>query len=120
MAVANAQKQITETVTGWKNVTAAPHRFGGVEFQFGTREIGHIHGDTLVDIPFPTAVRDEIVATGEASPHHILPNSGWVSLPIRKPDDVDQAIRLLQKSYQLAQEQAARRRPAQKAQHDTE
>jgi len=120
MAIANAQKQITETVTGWQNVTAGPHRFGGVEYQLGKREIGHIHGDTLVDIPFPTAVRDEIVAAGEASPHHILPDSGWISLPIRKPNDVDQAIRLLHRSYRLAQEQAARRRPEQKAQHDIE
>lgn len=120
MAVANAQKEITGTITGWHNVTVAPHRFGGVEYQLGTREIGHIHGDTLVDIPFPTAVRDEIVAAGEASPHHILPESGWISLYLRKPDDVNQAIRLLQRSYQLAQEQAARRRPEQKAQHDAE
>ena len=120
MSIAGAQKQITETLTAWGNVTVAPHRFGGVEYQLGTREIGHIHGDTLVDIPFPTAVRDELVATGQALPHHILPDSGWISFYIRKPEDVKQAIILLERSYRLAQAQAARRRPTQKADHDSE
>jgi hypothetical protein len=85
----------------------SPHRFGGVEFRVGRREIGHIHGDTLVDIPFPKRVRDELVAAGEAEPHHILPDSGWISLFLRKEDDVDRAIRLLERSMDLAQAQRA-------------
>jgi len=119
MAVAGAQKEITEAVASWPNMTIAPHRFGGVEYQLGTREIGHIHGDSLVDIPFPTAIRDVLVESGEAQPHHILPDSGWISFYIRQPDDVSRAIGLLHKSYQLAAEQAARR-TRQKVDHDTE
>jgi hypothetical protein len=80
----------------------SPHRFGGVEFRLGRREIGHIHGDSLVDIPFPKRVRDEIIAAREAEPHHILPDSGWISLFLRKEDDVGCAIRLLERSFQLA------------------
>lgn len=84
-----------------------PHRFGGVEFRLGRREIGHIHGDSLVDIPFPKRVRDEIVAAQEAEPHHILPNSGWISLFLRAEEDVDRAIRLLERSFLLAHGQRA-------------
>lgn len=115
MAIHGAQIQITASVTAWPETTVAPHRFGGVEYQVGTREIGHIHGDTLVDIPFPTAIRDELVATGQVQPHHILPQSGWISFYIRQPEDVNRAIELLQKSYQIAQEQAARRHQRQAA-----
>ncbi len=61
MSVPNAQKRVTEALTSWDGVSTAPHRFGGVEYRLGTREIGHIHGDHLVDIPFPKKVRDEIV-----------------------------------------------------------
>lgn len=118
MSVRGAQQQITNALLQWSDVTVAPHRFGGVEYQLGTREIGHIHGDTLVDIPFPTAVRNELVAAGQAYPHHVMPNSGWISFLIRNPEDVNQAIALLQRSYDLAQQQAARRRPAQKVEHD--
>jgi len=79
-----------------------------VEFRLGRREVGHIHGDSLVDIPFPKRVRDEIVAAHEADPHHILPNSGWVSLFLHTEDDVDRAIRLLERSFLLVQAHHAR------------
>lgn len=105
MSVKGAQKSITEAVTSWTGVTTQPHRFGGVEYVIGKREIGHIHGDSLVDIPFPKKVRDEFVAAGRAQPHHILPETGWISFYIRQPEDVDKAIALLQESYQVAQKQ---------------
>ena len=109
MSMHGAQQEITATVTQWPNMTVAPHRFGGVEYQLGTREIGHIHGDTLVDIPFPTAIRNELVESGQVRPHHVLPDSGWISFYIQKAEDVHKAIDLLQRSYQVASEQAARR-----------
>jgi hypothetical protein len=119
MAVQGAQATITDALTQWPNLTVAPHRFGGVEYQLGTREIGHIHGDTLVDIPFPTTLRNELVAAGRVQPHHILPDSGWISFYIRRPEDVGQAIEFLQKSYSIANEQMARRHPKPQGEQDT-
>ena len=104
MAVTGAQKRIIAAVSGWEEVEILPHRYGGREFRLGKRELGHIHGDALVDIPFPKAVRNQIVAAGEAEPHHILPNSGWVSLFLRSTEDVERAIGLLERSFQLARE----------------
>ena len=73
-----------------------------MEYGIGKREIGHIHGDHLVDLPFPKKVRDEIVAAGRAQPHHILPETGWVSFYLRQEADVEQAIALLRESYEIA------------------
>jgi hypothetical protein len=105
MAVKGASAQIKETLLGWPQVEAHPHRFGGVEYRIGKREIGHVHGDYLVDIPFPTKVRDEIVAAGRAEPHHILPDSGWISFYLCESDDVERAIALFRQSYEIALEQ---------------
>jgi len=102
MAVEGAQQSITQTMSAWDGVSVAPHRFGGVEYRLGTRELGHIHGDHMLDIPFPKKVRDEVVANGQASPHHLLPETGWVSLYLRQPEDVNTAIALLRRSYQIA------------------
>jgi len=102
MPVAGARQRIVAAVHGWKKVEILPHRYGGLEFRLGNRELGHVHGDALVDIPFPKAVRNEIVAAGEAEPHHILPNSGWVSVFLRANADVERAIGLLERSFQLA------------------
>lgn len=108
MTVRGAGEKVREAVILWSGVEAHPHRFGGIEYRLGTREIGHMHGDTLVDIPFPTKVRDELIAARRAQPHHVLPESGWVSFYIRESDDVAQAIALLRQSYDLAMRQKSR------------
>ncbi len=102
MAVVGARGQLRTAALSWPGVTAHPHRFGGEEYRVGEREIGHVHGDSLVDIPFPTKVRNELVAAGRTEPHHILPDTGWVSFHIRETADVERAIELLRLSYELA------------------
>ena len=109
MAIQNAHKQITEAALSWPQVTAQPHRFGSTESLLRTREIRHIHGDYLVDIPFPTKMRNEIVAAGQAEPHHLLHDSGWVSFYLRESGDVERAIALLHRSYEIAAQQQQRR-----------
>ncbi|PWB74198.1 MAG: hypothetical protein C3F07_08195 [Anaerolineales bacterium] len=108
MSTRGASKQIIDTLLKWDGIEAHRHRFGGTEFRIGKREIGHIHGDYLVDIPFPKKVRDEIVAAGEASPHHILPETGWVSFYLKEDGDIRRAIDLLDRSYQIALKQKRR------------
>ena len=112
MPVRGASKTIHAAVTSWPDVTAHPHRFGGTEYRLGERrEIGHVHGDSLVDLPFPPQVRDEVVAAGRAQPHHILPDSGWVSFYVRESADVERAIELFRLSYDLAAKQRMRASP---------
>jgi hypothetical protein len=111
MTVNGAGQKIHETVLTWPGVTAHPHRFGGTEFRLGKRELGHIHGDHLVDIPFPRKMRDEIIATRRAEPHHILPNSGWISFYLNEPDDIERAITLLRQSFELAAKRRSRKQP---------
>jgi hypothetical protein len=108
MAISGAHERITQEVTSWQGAYALPHRFGGTEYRLGEkREIGHIHGDHMVDIPFPVKMREQLVAEGKAELHHILPESGWISFYIRQPEDVEQAIALFKLSYDIAQKQKA-------------
>jgi luciferase-like monooxygenase len=92
--------QIEREVASWDGVVAAPHRFGGVEFRLGRRELGHLHGSRLADLPFPVAVRNQLVAEGRAERHHILPASGWVSVRIRDDEDVRSVIELFRMNYE--------------------
>jgi hypothetical protein len=97
-----ASELIADEVLAWPGVTSAPHRFGGVEFLLGRRELGHLHGDRLADLPFPRRVRDELVAAGRARPHHVLPETGWVSFRIESDEDAQAAIELFRLSYERA------------------
>lgn len=92
-------EQIEQAITIWEGITANPHHLGGTEFNLGKVEIGHIHGSAMVDIPFTVKIRERLVADGEAQPHHLLAESGWISFYLHQDDDVNQAIKLLRISY---------------------
>jgi hypothetical protein len=92
--------EIRDEVASWPDVTVAPHRFGGLEFCVGRREIGHLHGSRLADLPFPVRIRERLVSEGRAESHHVLPASGWVSFRIRGAQDVSAAIGLFRLSYE--------------------
>jgi len=62
--------------------------------------MGHTHGDRLVDLPFPMSTRNELVSAGRVSPHHVLPQSGWVSYWISKgEEDVPAVVELFRIRY---------------------
>jgi luciferase-like monooxygenase len=95
-----AAGRIRGELLNWPNVVAEPHRFGGVEFKVGRRELGHLHGGHLVDLPFPKRIRDQLIAAGRAETHHVLPETGWVSFPIRSEADIERAIELFRLNYE--------------------
>jgi|CXWL01.1.fsa_nt_gi hypothetical protein len=86
---------ITEAVSALTGVTVET-RAGGdfVEFTAGRRQIGHLHGSRLADLPFPVRIREELVASGRASLHYLHPETGWVSYYIRDRHDVPRVVEL--------------------------
>jgi hypothetical protein len=70
-----------------------------VEFEFGDAEVGHVHTNEIVDIPFPRSVRDALLADGLAEEHHWVPNSGWITFQMRGEEDLRHALWLMRLSY---------------------
>ena len=98
--MASIAEKIEREVAGWLGVEEKPHRFNAVEFRVRGHEIGHLHGDRWADLPFPVRVRKELVAAGRARLHHVLPQTGWVSYPIRGEEDVEGALELFRLNYE--------------------
>jgi hypothetical protein len=94
-----AGEQIKEALLSWPGVTAEPHRFGGIEYRYGRKEMGHVHGDRLADLPFPRRIHDQLIADGRAELHHVLPDTGWVSRRMRDGEDADDVIALFRINY---------------------
>ena len=93
-------QRVIEAVAAFPDVSAAPHRFCGIEFNLGSVEIGHIHvGNGMVDIPYPRRIRDVLIADGLVQPHHLLPDSGWITTFVRLEADVERIISLYHLSY---------------------
>lgn len=97
--MANIRQRIEDEVSSWPEVEKRPHQFNGVEFRVNGHEIGHLHSERLADLPFPVRMRKELVASGKARVHHVLPQTGWVSYPITREDDVEGALELFRLNY---------------------
>ncbi len=91
---------ITEQLLKWPHVTQQPHRFGGIEFLFKGKEIGHLHGNGLADILLPRSLRDQFIASGRAQPHHIYPSSSWVSIYLKSDEDAANALDAFRAKYE--------------------
>jgi len=91
--------RLEDEISSWQNVSVHPHRFGGKEYKFGKAEIGHVHGNGTVDIPFPRAVRDALVEEGHAEEHRWVPDSGWTTFRVRSESDIQHALELMRMSY---------------------
>jgi hypothetical protein len=95
----NIHDAIAREVASWPGVRSGKHRFGGTEFRVGHRELGHLHGSRLADLPFPLLVRNELVEAGRAEPHHVFPDSGWITYRIRDAADVARVVALFRLNY---------------------
>jgi hypothetical protein len=99
-------------VGNWDGVEVVTEpRFGGPAFQLGRRQLGHLHdaGDrgAFADIPLPRRVRNELIEAGRARPHSAMPDSGWLTVPVRTAADLAGAVEV----FRLAYGRARRRRP---------
>ena len=94
-------------VANWEGVELSTEpRFGGPMFQLGRRQLGHLHdaGDrgAFADIPLPRAVRDELIEAGRARPHSAMPDSGWLTVPVRTAADLAGAVEVFRIAYERA------------------
>ncbi len=94
--------RIEREVGAFPGVSVHAHRFGGIEFRLGRRDLGHLHGSRWADLRFHKGVRDMLVETGRAQPHHVLPHTGWVSKQVRTEEDVREVIELFRLAYERA------------------
>ena len=100
VATGTVHDAIAREVASWPGVSVGKHRFGGTEFRIGHRELGHLHGSRLADLPFPLLVRNDLVESGRAEPHHVFPDSGWVTYRMHDGDDVARVVALFRLNYE--------------------
>jgi hypothetical protein len=92
-------KALEDVVSAWSRISVHPHRFGGREFLFGAAEVGHVHTNGIVDIPFTRPVHDTLLVESLAEQHRWVPNSGWITFRIRSERDIAHPLWLMRLSY---------------------
>jgi hypothetical protein len=91
--------RIQGEVASWPGVTAEGHPGGMVFFHVGRREIGHLHGTRMADLPFPVRIRETLVEAGKADLHYLHPKSGWITYYIRGEQDLKPLLDLFRLNY---------------------
>ena len=90
-----AMQEIEKRALALPGVRLRVHRLGGTAFARGPRELGHLHGNGLLDLFVGHAERAALVAAARAQPHHVFADSGWISFWVRSETDVAPALALL-------------------------
>jgi hypothetical protein len=95
-----ARELFEQDIGNRANIRFAPHQLGGIGFFSGDAEIGHLHGNGLLDLYVGKPGRDRLVADGVAEPHHVFAESGWISFWLNRPNDVVAATRLFDGAFE--------------------
>jgi hypothetical protein len=90
---------IKADIERWDSITIGLHKYGGLQFNYKGKEIGHVHSNGLLDIRFSRAVKAQLLAENRITDHHVFSNSGWISFYIRNADDGEYAKSLLRMAY---------------------
>lgn len=91
-----AIEMLEERAAQFPGVRTRVHRFGGIEFYHERLgELGHIHGHGLFDVRLKRATARTLVRKRQVRPHHVFPDSRWISLLLKTRSDADFAISLL-------------------------
>jgi RNA polymerase sigma factor (sigma-70 family) len=93
-----AERIIGEALS-WPGVRRAKGQFGSFVLRVGRRELGHLHGDAVADVPLPAKLQDQLVEDGAALERH---DSGWVTVTLDTEKGVQQALALLRGNYEAA------------------
>jgi RNA polymerase sigma factor (sigma-70 family) len=96
-----AERIITEALS-WPGVYRAEDEFGIVVLRVGRRELGHLHGDAVADVPLAPMLHNQRVKDTVERGHQSRQDSGWVSVALETEEDVQQALKLLRGNYQRA------------------
>jgi len=91
--------EIETEVLKWKRTTSTIHKYGGMQFNYNSKEIGHIHSNGLLDMLLNRSVKAQLMLDGRISDHHTFKNTGWISFYIHSAEDKDYALALLELGY---------------------
>ncbi|MEA2211775.1 MAG: hypothetical protein QOF83_1723 [Solirubrobacteraceae bacterium] len=105
-------RHIRTEVLGWPGVHTERGRFGATAFYLQRRELGHLHGDRIADLPLPRVLRDRLVGADAAREHRWRPDSGWVTIALDSDRAVFEVLALLRANYERGLSASDRRKAA--------
>jgi hypothetical protein len=93
---------IENEVLTWPGTTVNTHKYGGLQFNYRGRELGHIHSNGLVDMLLSRKIKQQLMLGDKrVQDHHSFKNSGWISIYMEHHGDKQLAMELFEHAYKL-------------------
>jgi hypothetical protein len=84
------------------NTTATTHKYGGLQFNYGNKELGHIHSNGLLDMLLNRKLKQQLMQqNSRVQDHHILKNTGWLSFYMETYGDKEFVLELFEMAYKV-------------------
>lgn len=94
--------EIEAEVLRWPGTRAKTHKYGGLQFDYVSKEMGHIHSNGLLDMLLSRKLKAGLMSKhARVKDHHSFKNSGWISFYINTKADKEFALTLLALAYEL-------------------
>jgi Family of unknown function (DUF5519) len=68
----------------------------------GRRELGHLRGDAVADVPLPPQLPDQLAKDEVALKYQRRRDPGWVSVPLETEEGVQHALALMRGNLERA------------------
>ena len=88
-------EKLESIVNSWEGIHVSIHKYGGRQFNYYGKEIGHVHSNGILDIRLSRCMKRSVIRRELAKEHHLFRNTGWISFYIRSDADVEKAVKLL-------------------------
>lgn len=99
--VHDALERVLDEVRRWPDVRVSESDDDGTtQVLYRRGVLARLHADGLVEVPFPRAVGEKLVAEGRAERHHALPDSGWVDVRLGATADAPRVLDLLRLAHE--------------------
>lgn len=93
---------IEKIVLTWPGTTVTTHKYGGLQFNYHGKELGHIHSNGLLDMLLSRKIKQQLIQQDRrVQDHHSFKNSGWISVYIKYNGDKQLALELFEQVYKL-------------------
>lgn len=93
---------IEKIVLTWPGTTITTHKYGGLQFNYHGKELGHIHSNGLLDMLLSRKIKQQLIQQDRrVQDHHSFKNSGWISVYIKYNGDKQLALELFEQVYKL-------------------
>jgi hypothetical protein len=93
--------EMEKEVLRWKDTSTQTHKYGGLQFNWNGRELGHIHSNGLLDMPLSRKVKAQLMREGRIQDHHSFKDTGWISFYMHTNNDTVYGLMLLKLAYNL-------------------